>query len=521
MEYRVNRRRLLWSVVLLLPVSVGAFVWQSERLRTSIELFSQVVQLVETTALDSLPQDEIYRRAARGLISEMNDPYAAILSPEELSAFERNSLGNRYAGTGITIRSLGGYITAIRVNPTGPAHEMGLRAGDRIVAVDGASMAGVATDSVSRLLLGVPGTRVLVTYERAGQSAPIDIGIERAVVRVAAVPYATLLDDGVGYVPIQRFNDVAAADVADAILRLERQGAKGFVLDLRGNGGGDLFQALRMAGLFLPEGVEVSRVQHRGKPPEVYRTEQAPLLADAPVVVLVDGRSASASEIVAGSLQDHDRALVVGTRSFGKGLVQTQSRLRSGWAVRLTTGKWYTPSGRSIQSEHEGLDDGRFVSTDTLVNRPMFRSTSGRPIVGGGGVTPDLVVRPDTVSRAEREFARALGTRVAEMQDAVLEVAREVAGPAGGNPMPVPSSWRSLLRARLVQAEIMVPDSIWNEAQPVIDRLLAGQVSGLAVGDSAAFLLQAPADAQLRVARELILKAGSQARLFELASYPG
>lgn len=517
----MNRRRLLWSVSLILPLALGAFAWQSARLRASIELFSQVVKLVETTALDSLPQDEIYRRAARGLISEMNDPYAAILSPEELSAFERNSLGNRYAGTGITIRSLGGYITAIRVNPTGPAHEMGLRAGDRIMAVDGESMAGVATDSVSRLLLGVPGTRVMVTYERAGEPEPTDIGIERAVVRVAAVPYATLLDDGVGYLPIQRFNDVAAADVAEAVMRLERQGAKGFILDLRGNGGGDLFQALRMAGLFLPEGVEVSRVQHRGKAPEVYRVEQAPLLPYAPVVVLVDGRSASASEIVAGSLQDHDRALVVGTRSFGKGLVQTQARLKSGWAVRLTTGKWYTPSGRSIQSEHEGLDDGRFVSADTLVNRPMFRSISGRPIVGGGGVTPDLVVASDTVSSAERAFARALGNRVAEMQDAVLEVAREVAGSAGGNPRPVPSSWRSALRTRLVNAEIVVPDSVWSEAQPVIDRLLAGQVSGLAVGDSAAFLLQAPADAQLRAARELILRAGSQARLFELASQRG
>jgi C-terminal processing protease CtpA/Prc len=122
MEIRVTRRRLLLPLLLIVPLTLGAFVWQSERLRTSIELFSQVVQLVEKTALDSLPQDEIYRRAARGLIAEMNDPYAAILSPEELSAFERNSLGNRYAGTGITIRSLGGYITAIRVNPTGPPH---------------------------------------------------------------------------------------------------------------------------------------------------------------------------------------------------------------------------------------------------------------------------------------------------------------------------------------------------------------------------------------------------------------
>src|SRR5690606_16362267 len=154
----------------------------------------------------------------------------------------------------------------------------------------------------------------------------------------------TMLAGNVGYIPITRFNNSAAADVARAVMSLERDGATGYILDLRGNGGGDLYAALNMAGLFLESGSEISRVQHRGKPPEIYKAEDASMVSNAPIAVLVDGRSASASEIVAGSLQDHDRALIVGTRTFGKGLVQTQSVLEGGWAIRLTTGKWYTPS---------------------------------------------------------------------------------------------------------------------------------------------------------------------------------
>jgi carboxyl-terminal processing protease len=369
---------------------------------------------------------------------------------------------------------------------------------------------------VTTLLLGPPNTDVQVTVERAGTPEPRTFTVRRAVIRVPAVPWTMMLEGGIGYVPIQRFNEVAAADVARAILDLQRRGARGYVLDLRGNGGGDLYQSLRMAALFLAEGDEIARVQHRGKEPEVYRAEERPLLADAPIAVLVDGGSASASEIVAGSLQDQDRALVVGTRTFGKGLVQTQMVLENGWAVRLTTGKWYTPSGRSIQAEHAALGDGRFVE-DTLTGdeRPVYRSASGRTILGGGGVTPDVVVELDTVSSAERALARAVGNRVADLQDVVFEVSRRI---AAGNPgdRNVLAPWRDSVFVALGAQEIHVPRDQYDAASGTIDRLLEGQVAGLVAGDSAAFVRRMPIDRALHVAVERIEDAGSRVRLLGL-----
>jgi carboxyl-terminal processing protease len=506
--------RKSWALLaLLLPVGLGAFALAaSPRLRQSIELFNQVYHLVSTTAVDSLSEADLYERAARGLIRELNDPYAALMSPKDRASFERNSLGNRYAGTGMTIRSTSGKVTAYRVFPGSPASKAGLHSGDRLLQVNDVLVTGLTTDSVSAMLLGTPGAPVQVSYQRAGEVNPVTATIERAVIRLPAVPYAMILGDNVGYIPLQRFNDVAAVDVARTVLDLQRRGARSFILDVRGNGGGDLFQSLRIASLFLEKGLEVASVRHRGKPAEVYRAEESPLLAIAPMVVLVDGNSASASEIVAGSLQDQDRALVIGTRTFGKGLVQTQSVLANGWAVRLTTGKWYTPSGRSIQAEHEGMSDSRFVDSTAA---PIFRSAAGRPIVGGGGVTPDLVVTLDTVATAERVLARAVGNRVTELQDMVFEVARELAVTAGLN-FTVQPAWRDSLFARVLAAEIPVTRSQFDDAHETIDRLLDAQVAGLIAGDSAAFHRRVDTDRALQEALLKISNASDSKRLLGL-----
>lgn len=509
--------RRAWPVIALtLPLLLGGFLLAvGGKLRSSVDLFHDVLRLVSETSVDSIPADELYTLAARGLIRELGDPYADILSPEQRASFDRNSIGNRYAGTGMTIRSHRGRVTAYRVFEDSPAARAGLRAGDRIVQVDSTSVVGWSSDSVTRLLLGAPQTDVRVTVERAGATAPITTTIHRAVVRIPAVPYTVMLDGQVGYIPITRFNDVAASDVAQAVLSLERAGARGFILDLRGNGGGDLYQSLRMASLFLYRGLEVARVNHRGKPPEVYRVEELPLNASAPMAVLVDGGSASASEIVAGSLQDHDRALIIGARTFGKGLVQTQTVLKSGWAVRLTTGKWYTPSGRSIQAEHAGMGDRRFVE-DTLTgpDRPTYRSAAGRVILGGGGVTPDLVVNQDTVSTAERVLARAVGNRLIDLQDVVFEVARQVAA-SGGGVTAVPA-WRDSVYVRATAQEVEMSRTDFDNAHGTIDRLLSAQVAGLVGGDSAAFMLRMPDDRVLNAALDKVSNTQTTERLLGL-----
>ncbi len=510
-------RRSLTIAIITAPVALIAFLaGATTRSHDSVDLFNQVLRLVARTAVDSVPVDSLYQLAARGLVHEIGDPYADILSPAERAAFDRNQLGNRYAGTGMTIRTTGGVVTAYRVFAGSPADQAGIHAGDRLIRVDSTSILGWPADSVTTLLLGAPNTAVQVTVERVGADAPITATVHRAVIRVPAVPFTSMLPGQIGYIPITRFNDVAAADVARAVLSLERAGAKGYLLDLRGNGGGDLFQSLRMAGLFLPVGAEVARVQHRGKPAEVYRVDQQPMLTDAPIAVLVDGGTASASEIVSGSLQDQDRALIVGSRTFGKGLVQTQVVLDNDWAVRLTTGKWYTPSGRSIQAEHLALGDGHFVE-DSLADghRPTYTSAGGRPIIGGGGVTPDLIVTQDTASQAERTLARALGTRVTALSEIIFEVAREVAPQASGD-FTVQPSWRERVWAMADSEQLPATREQFTAATATIDRLLEGQVAGLVAGDSAAFARRIPHDRVLQEALTRVTAAGTRAQLLGL-----
>ncbi len=482
------------------------------------ELLGQVFNIIANTAVDSIPVDSLYERAARGLIASLNDPYAAILSPDEQARFQRQSIGNRYAGIGALIRSQGGHVTLFRVFPGSPASKAGLTDGDRILQVDGRDVSNMIVDSVTGMLLGVPATPVRVTYERYPALRPITTVVTRGVIRTAAVPFTLMLDGGIGYVPIQRFNQTAAEDVDAAVRELARNGATKYVLDVRGNPGGDLDAATVMAGLFLKPAQEVARVQHRGQEPMIYHAEATlPIGNDAPIVILVDGASASASEIVAGSLQDHDRALVIGNRTFGKGLVQTQRILPSGWAVRLTTGKWYTPSGRSIQADHGGMGDERFVETDTAGGRPTFRSDAGRLVLGGGGVTPEVVIQRDTSTTPEQELARALGNRLGEFQNAAWEVAR-MAKPTTAAQFAVTQQWRDSLFVLTERAKMPVTRAQFDAAQDVVDRLLENQIAGLALGDGEAFRRGIATDLPMQEAltrlkavqtqKELLAKAG-------------
>src|SRR5207253_1070807 len=219
--------------------------------------------------------------------------------------------------------------------------------------------------------------------------------------------------DKVGYIPLDRFNETAAQEVQEAVRSLQKQNVRGIVLDFRGNPGGILDQSLAISNLFLKDGQEIASIRARNGETQPYVAHGVPSLPTTPLVVLTDEYTASASEIVAGALQDHDRALILGETSFGKGLVQSVYKLDGGYALKLTTAKWYTPSGRSIQRERK-IIDGRIVDEgpDTTVTeatklkRPAFKSDAGRTVYGGGGITPDLIVDGDTLTAPEQQFIR-------------------------------------------------------------------------------------------------------------------
>ncbi len=517
----------------LFPLAAGAFMLQStapDAPRSTEEgarLFKQVLAHIRDNAVDSLTDAQIYENAARGLVESLNDPYADLYSPAQLASFQRNTLGNNYGGVGMRIEDQKGLITVAQVFPNTPGEGAGVLSGDRILTVDTTDVTGLPLDKVSSLLTGKPGTKVTVAFGREGIPEPIMAEITRAVIRVPAVPFALHLTPEIGYVSLQRFNQSAAQDINDAIRRLRREGASSFVLDVRGNPGGDLEQALQIGDLFLPPGQEIARVRHRGKDPEVYRAKRPSIIDSLSFVVLVDGFSASASEIVAGTLQDHDRALVIGTPSFGKGLVQTLFPLQDGWAIKLTTGKWYTPSGRSIQGEHKQLADGRFVEfeqdtseTDfTKRQRPVFTSDAGRTVYGGGGVTPDMIIRQDTTTTAEREFLRKVGSKSQQIYLSIYGVALEQKGKTPYD-FTVRPTWRDELYTRFQEAGVDVDRATFDAVQPMVDRLLEQRVASLAFGDSLAFRRSVRYDAQVRKAIEMLSRGSSQRELLALAGRP-
>jgi carboxyl-terminal processing protease len=499
------------AAALLLPVLVGGFSLYAWSGRDGERLFHEVVARIAGSGLDGLPDAQLYEMATRGLLGEIGDPYADLFSPEQLAAFSRETLRNSYAGVGMQISLVRDTATVTRVFPGSPAAAGGVRVGDRIVVVGGEGVTGIPLGDVTSRLLGPVGTTVEVRFSRAGEA--VERTFTRQRIRNPSVAYAVMLEPGVGYVPLDGFNDIAAGEVEGALVSLRERGATRYVLDLRGNTGGSLDQAIRVAALFLPAGTEVLRAEFRGASDERYRARGTPVLAGAPLVVLTDGGSASASEIVAGALQDHDRAVVVGTTTFGKGVVQDIFPLEGGWALKLTTGRWYTPSGRTIERP-------RGADTAAARERPVYRSASGRAVYGGGGVTPDVVVASDTLAGAERELMRLLAARGGAVNQALQEMALDLF--RGVDPaFRATPEWRDDLHRRLDARGVRVERDAYDAGAPLVDRLLETRVADFAFGDSASFRRGIERDAQLQAALEVLRDARDQPEVLRrAASHP-
>jgi carboxyl-terminal processing protease len=519
---RRSPRLRTFAFVLALPIAAGAFILQSRDTRDSVRLFSQVFDLVATTFVDTVVTGDLYERAARGLLEQINDPYAALYSPKQLQDFTATT-GGRYGGIGMLVEEQEGQTVVSRIFPNTPAAEAGVLEGDKIVSVDSVSTVGWRMDRVTERLKGVPGTSVQVAFSRPYVSEPIQMRLTRAIIRIPAVPYAIMLDGGIAYVPLNQFNETSAAEVREAVARLSGEGAKGFILDLRGNGGGIVDQALRISEMFLQPGQEIMSTRGRSTPEHFYARER-PLVPSTPLVVLTDGGSASASEIVAGALQDHDRALVIGTTSFGKGLEQSLYRLDGGYALKLTTAKWFTPSGRTIHRDRV-LVDGKLVDVmpDSMEmdsvkhSRPKFYSDAGRTVYGGGGITPDLIVRQDTLTAAEQQFLRALTPKSQQVYLSLYRYAFELKD--GVTPhFTATRAWRDEFYRRLTQeAGIELDRATFDAAAPYVNELLENRVARFAFGDSTARRRQVDQDAQLRRALEMLRTGRSQRELFTVA----
>jgi carboxyl-terminal processing protease len=510
------------AAAILVPLVGGGFLAQERGARNNARLLDQVLDLVSERYVDTVGTATLYEHAAKGLVRELNDPYSELLTPKQLSRFTQNTNG-RYGGIGMQIEPQEGSVVVSRVFPNTPAEQAGVREGDRIVQIDTTSTRGWTTSQVSEVLTGTPGTKVTVKFQRPG-SAEFITKLTRAIIRVPAVHYAIMLDGGIGYIPLIQFNETAASELERQVRRLQREGARSFIVDLRDNPGGILEQALTISNFFLGQGQDVLSVRGRGVPPQVLVADNRPIVPTAPLVVLVDGGSASASEIVAGALQDHDRALVVGTTSFGKGLVQTLFTLEGGYALKITTAKWYTPSGRSIQKERKFVD-GRFVEEDpdsletdsVKKTRPAFRSDAGRIVYGGGAITPDVIIAEDTISTAEQALAKVLAAKSQIVYTTLSDYALELK-PALTPNFTLQPAWREELHRRLQRNGVTVDRAIWEAGGSYVDRALEQRISRLAFGDSTAKRRFLPYDAPLRKAVELLRKGQTQRDLFTVAT---
>lgn len=381
-----------------------------------LDLLRSAFATIYQSYVEDVPVERVVEHGIRTMLKEL-DPHSTYLTVAEMRRV-RDEFNAGFEGIGVSFERLAGTPDTAAVQsvlPGGPSEAAGLLTGDRLLRADGKSLIGLPDSLVVRALRGPGGSSLDLQVQRYGEAGPRTVRITRGRIPVNSVEAVYLLDDQTGYVRLVRFSRTTTDEVRDALSRLSAMGMKRVVLDLRGNGGGYLDQAVRVSDLFLPPGKTV--VTQQGRTSQVFTTERGNEFEALPLIVLVDGSSASASEIVAGAMQDQDRALLVGRRTFGKGLVQQQRELVDGSAIRVTIARFLTPSGRLIQTPYTRGEtpeqyyaskrdrqsrDRNLRLADLLSEVPdslKFRTPAGRVVIGGGGILPDVLVT-DTLGTA-------------------------------------------------------------------------------------------------------------------------
>jgi len=530
----IRHKGLVVAAVISAALMSGAWFLQRETepagsVYQQARLFDDVLAHVADYYVDSLDERQLYQMAIDGMLDQLHDPYSVFLKPEDFRQLSEATTGN-YSGLGIQIDVRDGWITVVAPLPDTPAERAGVQTGDRIIQLDGRSTEGWKQDQAVKELRGPAGTAAELLIRRSGVDKPITYKLTRATIHIRSVdPRITMmLDDRVGYIALSPVSESSTRDVSLAIDTLLKQGMKSLIFDLRGNPGGLLDQGVAVSDLFLDPGKAI--VETRGRAPgssHEFSDTKAQQWPRLPIVVIVNGGSASAAEIIAGALQDHDRAVLIGTPTFGKGLVQSFWRLTPETGLKLTTARWFTPSGRTIQrvTRNEAEQEAQVIAAQRgqdakIDSTAVFHTDAGRTIYGGGGIRPDIYVVADTFTSAERAFIRALGDKAPVFRDALTAYAIEL---KEGNRLPSPnfSVTQSMVddivrRMRAKGADL--PDSVIAGARSLITQELGYEAARYVFGRSVEFRRRMADDEQIKRALALADRAKSPQDLLTLAT---
>jgi carboxyl-terminal processing protease len=507
-----TRRMRVTAVAGLFLLSMLSGAWLLDRgARTgtftayeAAHLYDDVYRHVSNDFVDTVSDSALYRKSVDGMLFELHDPYSVFLSPDRFTRLGEMVSGD-YAGLGIEVDIRGGTIVIVAPLPGSPAERAGVQSGDRIIKIDGKSTEGWTNEEATKALRGKPGTTVNLEIERAGSSAPVRLTVTRQAIHQSAVRRTAMLSNDVGYLDLKAFSDSTASEVSHAVETLLGRGMKSLIIDLRTNPGGLLSEGVRVSDLFLDPGQRIvslrGRVQSGDRSYADSSKQRWPTL---PIAIVVDGRSASAAEIVAGALQDHDRAVIVGLPTYGKGSAQTVFPFGAAGGLKLTTAKWYTPSGRSINKLIIDPDDPDADQTAVL-QRKRFHTDAGRVVYGAGGITPDVYAGDTALTPVESALITALGTKAGIFRDEVTALALDVKGKhsvASPNFEVTPVLLDDLYR-RLVARGVKIDRATYDDAKAVVSRVLGVEIERYVFGFDAELRRRASTDAALAKALQL------------------
>jgi carboxyl-terminal processing protease len=534
---KIKRTLVTPVVVALIGVVSGGWLLQQgvdpqRNVYFQARLLEEVVRHVSSRFVDETNPDQLYRMAIDGMLTELGDPHSTFMTPDDYERLRLQTQGE-YGGLGIEIDVRDGWLTVLSPLPNSPAERVGLQAGDRIIQVDGETTRGWSTDKAVSVLRGPKGTSVRIEVARLGIDTPIPFEITRAEIVLTAVPAAYMLDDEVGYIELTTFSESATDSLRASIDRLQAQGMKSLVLDMRRNTGGLLDQGMSIADMFLDRRQLV--LETRGRTADqnhVFRARSGDAYPGLELAILIGQRSASATEIVAGALQDHDRAVLIGETTFGKGSVQTLYQLPGNNMLKLTTARWYTPSGRSIQKpygidgeatmvvdgvetdQREAADAARDVEEKLEEGVSTYRTTKGRTVLGGGGITPDLVV-VDTLSTREQDLVQAIRADWARFEELLYRYSVTHARENDLQPgFPVTDEMLDGFYGLLRDEGVSLDREVYDAASHWVARRLAYEISVTKFSRQEGWKRLMADDPRVRAAAELMRAAGSTDEAF-------